>query len=51
MVGDERIAQPSALSLLGRVEFLPAKAGKDIFQRGFQQSPIPDADAPIIRRL
>ena len=46
MVGDERIAQPSALFLLGRVEFLPAKAGKDILQRGLQQSLIPDADAP-----
>ena len=29
-----------------RVEFLPAKAGKDILQRRSQQSLIPDANAP-----
>ena len=45
MVGDERIAQSSALFLLGRVEFLPAKAGKDILQRRLQQSLIPDTNA------
>ena len=48
MVGDERIAQSSALLLLGRVEFLPAKAGKDILQRGLQQSLIPDAMLPPV---
>ena len=46
VVRDERIAQPSALFLPSRVEFLPAKAGKDVLQRGLQQSLIPDADAP-----
>ena len=46
MVGDECIAQSSALFLLGGVKFLPAKAGKDILQRRFQQSLIPDANAP-----
>ena len=46
MVGDECIAQPSALFLLGGVKFLPAKTGKDILQRRFQQSLIPDANAP-----
>ena len=45
-VRDERIAYSSALFLLGRVEFLPAKTGKDILQCGLQQSLIPDADAP-----
>ena len=44
VVRDERIAQPSALFLPSRVEFLPAKAGKDVLQRGLQQSLIPDAD-------
>lgn len=49
VVRDERIAYSSALFLLGRVEFLPAKTGKDILQCGLQQSLIPDApdaDAP-----
>ena len=46
VVRDERIAQPSALFLPSRVEFLPAKAGKDVLQRGLQQSLLPDADAP-----
>ena len=46
VVRDERIAYSSALFLLGRVEFLPAKTGKDILQCGLQQGLIPDADAP-----
>ena len=46
VVRDERIAQPSALFLLGRVEFLPAKTGKDVLQRGLQQRLIPNANAP-----
>ena len=45
MVGDQRITQTGALFLFGRIEFFSAEAGEGRFQRGFQQSFIPDADA------
>lgn len=44
VVGDERIAEPCALFLLGRIELLPVKAGKGVLQCGIQQGFIPDTD-------
>lgn len=44
VVGDERIAEPCALFLLGGLELLPAEAGKGILQCGIQQGFIPDTD-------
>ena len=44
VVGDERIAEPCALFLLGRIELLPVKAGKGVLQCGIQQGFIPETD-------
>lgn len=44
VVGDERIAEPCALFLLGGIELLPVRAGKGVLQCGIQQGFIPETD-------
>lgn len=45
VIGNEGIAQSSALFLLGWIKLFPSKSGKCTFQSRFQQCFVTDADA------